>query len=85
VSGAENASLEIRVESDDQQHSLHSYLTKRGSEVAVPTSKGVDLPNFDPSDNATVIALVEEWRGAYPTAEVTLRQGTSETVLRTET
>ena len=84
MSAADNVSLEIRVESDDQQRSLHSYLTERGYEEAVPTSKGVDLPNFDPG-NATVIALVEEWRGAYPTAEVTLRQGTSETVLRTET
>ena len=83
MSTAENATLEIRVESDDQQRSLHDYLAEHGYEVAA-ASEGVDLPDFDPSNNAAVVALVEAWRGAYPTAEITLRQGTSETVLRTE-
>jgi hypothetical protein len=84
MSAAAKTTLEIYVESDDQRRTLHDYLTERGYEVAA-TSKGVELLGFDPSKNATVVALIEEWRGAYPTAEITLRQGSSETVLRTET
>jgi hypothetical protein len=79
----EHSSLDVLVESHDQQQSLRGFLSERHYKLGA-IDGGIRLTGSDPGQNATIVALVETWRSAYPNAEVTLRQGTSETILRTE-
>ena len=75
--------LVIIVEGSNEQQQLVDFL--RGHDRTPKTDDGlVIVPNVG-VDIASLVALVDEWRTSACVAEVVLRLGTTETILRTET
>jgi hypothetical protein len=74
--------LVISVEGSNEQQQLVEFL--RGHDRSPKTDDGLVIVPDVGVDIASLVSLVDDWRTSAAVAEVTLRLGATETILRTE-